>query len=45
MLESDDLLSCFQLVAFEEKLSTKWLQYTSKAAASENTTSQSLMLP
>ncbi|CAO2651559.1 Nn.00g041290.m01.CDS01 [Neocucurbitaria sp. VM-36] len=33
-LEGDDPLSYYELAAFEPKGSTKWLQYTSKAAAS-----------
>ncbi|KAF1935687.1 hypothetical protein EJ02DRAFT_360970 [Clathrospora elynae] len=33
-LEADDPLSCYELAACEPKTSTKWLQYTSKAAAS-----------
>jgi tetratricopeptide (TPR) repeat protein len=33
-LEGDDPLSYYELAAFEPKTSTKWLQYTSKAAAS-----------
>ncbi len=33
-LEGDDPLSYFELAAFEPRTSEKWLQYTSKAAAS-----------
>ncbi|KAJ4363528.1 hypothetical protein N0V83_009823 [Neocucurbitaria cava] len=33
-LEADDPLSYYELAAYEPKGSTKWLQYTSKAAAS-----------
>lgn len=33
-LEGDDPLSYFELAAFEERASAKWLHYTSKAAAS-----------